>query len=405
LRSATVPFWFYLGAILGPFAGGVIGVVIPALRADFGADLALLSWAIPAYMLPFAGFQLISGAVSDATSRRLALGIGFLGFAGASALCALAPDVPWFLVGRFLQGVANAFTTAVLLAALADMVPRERLGRAMGIFSSVNVAGSFAAPMAGGLLAALDWRLVYAVVGVLSGALWLLYDPWLRRLPKQVGAVAPGAGELLAAALDRRLLLLAVLALLANLAIAGSSYLWPTYLGDRWGVGIAEAGGIASVFGLAAAAASPVAGRWCDRRGPFVVAGVAGVFGCLGGLALAVAPTPALFLAALLVHGLAHGAVWAAVPSAVMMAVTDPRHRGTAASVNSAFKFAGTALGPAVYTPAYALAPAAIFGVAAAGSVLLAVASMLGRPREEREEGTASHARAAARPIAKGDTT
>ena len=378
MRTATVPFWFYLGAILGPFAGGVIGVVIPALRTEFQADLATLSWAIPAYMLPFAGFQLISGAVSDATSRRLALGIGFLGFAAASALCALAPDVPWFLVGRFFQGAANAFTTAVLVAALADLVPRERLGRAMGIFSSVNVAGSFAAPMAGGLLAAVDWRLVYALVGVLSGALWLLYDPWLRRLPKRAaGVIAPGGGELLAAALDRRMLLLALLALLANLAIAGSSYLWPTYLGDRWGVGLAEAGAVASVFGLAAAAAAPMAGRWCDRRGPLFVIGVSGAFGCLGGLALAAAPTPALFLAALVVHGLAHGAIWAAVPSAVMMAVVDPRHRGTAASVNSAFKFAGTALGPAVYTPAYALAPAAIFGVAALGSLLLAASALV----------------------------
>jgi ACDE family multidrug resistance protein len=373
-----VPFWFYLGAMLGPFAGGVIGVVIPALRADFRADLATLSWAIPAYMLPFAGFQLISGAVSDATSRRLALGIGFLGFAASSALCALAPDVPWFLVGRFLQGAANAFTTAVLVAALADAVPRERLGRAMGTFSSVNVAGSFAAPMAGGLLAALDWRLVYALVGLLSGALWLLYDPWLRRLPKRAGVAVPRAGELLAAALDRRMLLLAGISLLANLAIAGSSYLWPTYLGDRWGVGLAEAGGIASVFGLAAAAAAPYAGRWCDRRGPLFVAGVAGAFGCLGGLALAWAATPALFVAGLVVHGLAHGAIWAAVPSAVMLSVADPRHRGTAASVNSAFKFAGTALGPAVYTPAYALAPSAIFAVAALGSLALVGASLVG---------------------------
>src|SRR5262245_55201212 len=165
-RASGVPFWFYGGAALGPFAGGVIGVVIPALRDAFAADLGALSWAIPAYMIPFAGFQLVSGALSDATSRRLALGIGFLGFALTSALCALAPSVPWFLVGRFGQGFANAFTTAVLTAALADLVPRARLGRAIGVFSSVNVAGSFAAPMVGGLLATLDWRLVYATIAL-----------------------------------------------------------------------------------------------------------------------------------------------------------------------------------------------------------------------------------------------
>src|ERR687887_556173 len=131
-QDGAVPLWFYAGAALGPFAGGVIGVVIPALRGEFAADLGALSWAVPAYMIPFAGFQLVSGAISDATSRRLALGIGFLGFALTSALCGLAPSISWFLAGRFGQGSANAFTTAVLTAALADLVPRERLGRATG---------------------------------------------------------------------------------------------------------------------------------------------------------------------------------------------------------------------------------------------------------------------------------
>ncbi|HEV8636589.1 MAG TPA: MFS transporter [Chloroflexota bacterium] len=373
-RAETVPFWFYAGAALGPFAGGVIGVVIPALRSDFAADLGALSWAIPAYMLPFAGLQLVSGAISDATSRRLALGIGFLGFALTSALCGLAPSITWFLVGRVGQGSANAFTTAVLTAALADLVPRERLGRAIGVFSSVNVAGSFAAPMIGGLLATLDWRLVYAAVALLSAGLWLLYDRWLRRLPGRSNVVMPSPRQLAASALDRRLLLFGGLALLANFAIGGSSYLWPTYLEDRWGLALAQAGLIASAFGLAGALAAPTAGRWCDRRGPLVVALVASATGAVGGLALAAAPSPPLFLAALVVQGVAHGAIWTAVSSAVMFAVPDARHRGTAASVNSTFKFAGTALAPAAYTPVYGLAPSAIFVVAAAGALALATA-------------------------------
>ena len=389
-RPASVPAWFYAGAALGPFAGGVIGVVIPALRDDFAADLGALSWAIPAYMIPFAAFQLVSGALSDATSRRLALGIGFLGFALTSALCGLAPGIPWFLVGRFGQGFANAFTTAVLTAALADLVPRQRLGRAIGVFSSVNVAGSFAAPMVGGLLATIDWRLVYAAVALLSAGLWLLYDPWLRRLPARSNVVMPGPRQLAAAALDRRLLLLGGLALLANFAIGGSSYLWPTYLHDRWGLALAQAGLIASAFGLAGALAAPAAGRWCDRRGPTFVALLASAIAAVGGLALAAAPSPLAFLAALVIQGLAHGAIWTAVSSAVMFTVSDPRHRGTAASVNSTFKFAGTALAPAAYTPVYGLAPNAIFALAAVGAFVLATAVAASSHRLGRKDASAT---------------
>jgi MFS family permease len=362
----------------------MIGVVIPALRADFASDLGALSWAIPAYMLPFAGLQLISGAISDATSRRLALGIGFLGFALSSVLCGLAPDVLWFLIGRVGQGAANAFTTAVLTAALADLVPRERLGRAIGVFSSVNVGGSFMAPMVGGLLATANWRLAYAVIAAASAVLWLLYDHWLRALPRRSQSARPSVAELAAAALDRRLLAVGLVAVLANFAIGGSSYLWPTYLHDRWALGLAEAGAIASAFGLAGALAAPIAGRWCDRRGPLVVASVAAVLGAIGGLALATAPTPALFLAALTVQGLAHGSIWTAVSSIVMFTVPDPRLRGTAASVNSTFKFGGTALAPAAYTPAYAAAPTSVFGIAAVAAITLAGLVGVAMPRSKQ---------------------
>ena len=186
-----------------------------------------------------------------------------------------------------------------------------------------------------------------------------------------------GLRQLAGSALDPRLLLFGGLALLANFAIGGSSYLWPTYLHDRWGLALAQAGLIASAFGLAGAVAAPAAGRWCDRRGPIFVALVASTIAAVGGLALAAAPSPLAFLAALAIQGLAHGAIWTAVSSAVMFAVSDPRHRGTAASINSTFKFAGTALAPAAYTPVYGLAPSAIFAVAALGALLLAGAVAL----------------------------
>lgn len=372
-RRGDVPLWFYLGAALGPFAGGVIGVLIPAIRRDLDLDLAAVSWAIPAYMVPFAAFQLVSGAISDAASRRLALGIGFLGFAAASLVCAFAPGLSGFLIGRFLQGVANAFTTSVLTAALADAVPRARLGRALGLFASANVAGAFAAPIAGGLLALVDWRLTYDVTAVLSAGLWLLYDRWLRGRPRAPERRSPSPIELARAALDPRLVRLGLLAFAAQLAISGATYLWPTYLADRWGMSLAGAGAVAATFGLAGTAAAPLAGRLTDRRGPTFVAVGAAMLGALGALWLAAAWTPFQFLVGLVVLGLAFGAIWVAVPSAVMMTVVDPRHRGTAASINSTFKFGGGAVAPALFTPIYAGGGTTIFVVGAILSVGVAL--------------------------------
>jgi arsenical pump membrane protein len=118
-----------------------------------------------------------------------------------------------------------------------------------------------------------------------------------------------------------------------------------------------------------------------EAIGALPVAGLAAGLGALGGVALAAAPTPWLFLAALVLQGLAHGSIWTAVSSAVMFGVADPRHRGTAASVNSTFKFGGGAIAPALYTPAYGAGPSAVFALAAAGALALAAPRLRRSPR------------------------
>ncbi len=86
-------------------------------------------------------------------------------------MCALAPNLGVFLVGRALQGVANAFITPLLLAGLAETVPAERFGRLVGIYGSFQAFGGAAAPIAGGIAADTDWRVAFVVTAALSAAL------------------------------------------------------------------------------------------------------------------------------------------------------------------------------------------------------------------------------------------
>ena len=75
---------------------------------------------------------------------------------------------------RALQGSANAFLTPLLLAGLADEVPPRQIGRAVGTFAAVQTAAVALAPLGGGLLGAVDWRLAFVSQAVVAAGLALL---------------------------------------------------------------------------------------------------------------------------------------------------------------------------------------------------------------------------------------
>ncbi len=356
------------------------------MRESLSADLGAISWAVPAYMIPFAGFQLISGSISDRTSRRFALGIGFALFVVASLCCAAAVTIEWFLVGRFLQGAANAFTTPILVAATADLVPRERLGRTMGSFVSVNMVGGFAAPLVGGGLAQVDWRFVYFLTAGVALVLGVLYDRVLRGAPPRRAASSPGIAQIARVLASRGGMIAGAAAFSAQLATFGSSYLWSTYLVERWSLSLVGAGAVSSLLGLLGIVAAPYAGRRVEVVGPARVLAEGSVLAGIGGLTIALAPAPELFVLGVVPLGVAYGSLWAAMPSLVLMLLTDQRLRGTAVSINATFRFGASAVAPAMFTPAYGAFGGATFLVGcAAAAVLPAVAAAAGRTLRDRD--------------------
>ncbi len=163
----------YAGAFLGPFGGGHHGGDAARARRELrrlGRPARPLS--VTAYLLPFAAVMLVSGTLGERWGRRRTVLLGYAVYVLASVACVLAGTLALFLAARALQGVANAFTTPLLLAALGATVPPERLGRALGWFGSLQAAGQTSAPLVGGLAAELDWRLAFvgvALVAVLLG--------------------------------------------------------------------------------------------------------------------------------------------------------------------------------------------------------------------------------------------
>ena len=99
-----------------------------------GDNLALVGFALGAYGLTQAIFQIPYGIASDIFGRKRVIVIGLLVFAFGSLVAAWAPDLHWIIVGRVLQG-AGAISAAVTALA-ADLTREEHRTKVMAMIGS-----------------------------------------------------------------------------------------------------------------------------------------------------------------------------------------------------------------------------------------------------------------------------
>jgi MFS family permease len=357
----------YAGGFLGPFGGGMVTVLVPELRDAFGISTTSASLALTAYLVPFAALQLVSGTVGERLGRARATRAAFAVYALASLAAAATGDFAVFLAARAVQGAANAFTTPLVLAALADATPEGRLGRAMGTFAAVQTAGVVGAPLVGGLAGALDYRLAFVAAAVAALVLVVMTVPDHHR-----AALTPAR---LSDALTPRTRWTAAAAFLAYFAITGLGVVVALRAGDAFGLGPTERGLLLAGFGVAGVVAGRPAGAAADRRGAVRVA-LTGTLPCCALLPLlGLASGPVTLALAWLATGVCSALLWAGVN--VLTVGAAPANRGGAVSLIGAFKFAGNALAPVVWLALYA--GHAELAFVAAGATSLGVAAAVVR--------------------------
>jgi MFS family permease len=138
----------------------------PNVAAGLDASFAQVAAAITAYMVPFALLQLVSGTLAERLGPRRVVRGGYVAFGLAALGCAFAPDIWAFLAARAAMGASNAFLSPILLAALSEVVAPDVLGRTVGTLAAAQTAGLMLAPILGGLLGEVSWRLAFVLVAV-----------------------------------------------------------------------------------------------------------------------------------------------------------------------------------------------------------------------------------------------
>ena len=346
--------------------------MLPELGTAFGVSAGTASLSVTAYLLPFAAFMIGSGTFGERRGRRRTVVVAYGVYALASLACVVATAFPVFLAARALQGAANAFTTPLLLSALAAAVPAQRLGRALGWFGSLQAAGQTSAPLLGGFAAEVDWRLAFAGVAVVAVALALI------GIPADAGAAAArsGLGAELRATLRPAVLRAGLVSALGWACLAGLNFLVALRLEEEFGIGAGPRGLVLTGLGVAGLLTARLVGGGVDRIGARRSVLLGSGIGVLVVLGVGLLPTVWLVALAWAVGGVATQLVTVGVNAMVLGSATH--NRGGAVSMVQAVRFGGAALSPVVVIPIYHAEPLAGFLVPA---TLLAVAVPLALPR------------------------
>ncbi|MEZ0068052.1 MFS family permease [Streptacidiphilus sp. MAP12-20] len=154
--------------------GSIVLIALPAIFLGVHLDplapgnIAYLLWMIMGYRLVQAVLVVTVGRLGDMYGRVRIYNAGFAVFTFASILLSFDPfegghGAMWLIGWRVLQAVGGSMLTANSAAILTDAFPEEQRGFALGINQVAGLGGMFIGLVAGGLLAAWDWRAVFWV--------------------------------------------------------------------------------------------------------------------------------------------------------------------------------------------------------------------------------------------------
>jgi MFS family permease len=186
-----------LGTALNPLNSSMIAVALVVLRADFGLDVATVTWVITAFYLTSAAAQPLMGRLADRFGpRRLFI----LGMAVVAVTCALAPFAPNFAllcVARAFMalGTATAYPSAIVMVGALARQAKMKYSRPLGRIQMANTAAAAVGPVVGGLLVSLvGWQALFLVNVPLALAALIIVR---RYAPADEGRERGRASELL----------------------------------------------------------------------------------------------------------------------------------------------------------------------------------------------------------------
>jgi MFS family permease len=383
-RSWTVIGVIFAQWLIGYFDKTAMSVVAVPVAKEFGFTPSQMGMVLSGFFVGFAIMVPVGGYLADRFGpRRVLLSVMVL-WSLFTGLTAVAWSLGSLIVIRAIFGAAEGSFPAASSAAVAELMPHNKRGRAKGLLQSgASLGTAIGAFAVASIASAYGWRasfLVFAVIGVLLSILFLVVSRDMRCT--QRSAANRAAGVPLSALFGSRLVLL-----LAGIQFGVGFYAWgltqwmPSYWVNVKGLSLSTAGVATAVPNLIAFVAMIGTGFLADRT-----SGKEGKFVSLMMLISVVAVTLTYYASTVLMGviwlGVAQIAIGCCVPmlAIVVLKRMDVSVVGTATGLSNLGQQIAGVVAPTVMGVAIQLSGgsyAAVFALVVAILLLCASISLL----------------------------
>ncbi len=167
-----------------------LGVIQPTIAADLNLSESEAQWVVNSFFLTLALFAAPGGRLGDYYGHRQVLLVSFAVFSLGALSAAVSQGFVWLVAGIAVSGAGASTLYPASAAMIANRVPQETRGRAIGAYSAIGVSVLTLGPLFAGLLTeAIDWRALFAFEAAVGAALVAL--GWLRVDNRPVGEPEP----------------------------------------------------------------------------------------------------------------------------------------------------------------------------------------------------------------------
>ncbi|QIL79891.1 MFS transporter [Diaphorobacter sp. HDW4A] len=289
-----------IAGVISALHVGKAPIAVPQMREEFGRSLAGLSWVMSVF--PIVGLigGLMAGILVQRQGDRRMLVIGLTILGAASLAAVMEPSFPWLIATRIVEGLGFVLIVVAAPSVLNRLTPPARRSIVFGIWSCFMGAGISLSMLLGPMLG--GWHALWIVDGALALIIAAAVALKVSVAAASHTPTAPSSRDIRSVALSPAPVLLALAFGAYNLQFFAFMSFLPSFLMERAGLTLAQAG-IAAAVTVAANMIGNLLAGWCLQRGvrPSMLLTLTFVINGVLGLIIYLAPFGAWLLIALCV--------------------------------------------------------------------------------------------------------
>ena len=160
-----------LGILLHATNETMIATIMPAMVGDL-SGVELVGWSLAVYELGAISAGAAAGRLVSYVPLRTNMMAAALFYAAGALICAAAPSMPVFLLGRLIEGLGGGALVSLAFVSVERLFERAIWPQLFAVMSAIWGVAAFAGPLFGAVVAeALSWRWAFGLFSIAGFAM------------------------------------------------------------------------------------------------------------------------------------------------------------------------------------------------------------------------------------------